>query len=259
MIEIRKSADRGRTRTSWLESRHTFSFAGYCDPAQMGFGPLRVINEDWIAPGRGFGPHAHRDMEILTYMLAGVLVHRDGEGHTSTLRRGRAQLMRAGRGILHSETNGSEEGTAHLLQIWIEPDRLGLAPGYAELDFALDRGALRAIATPGGRRGGLAIRQDACVYAFRSGAERALEYAIAAGRQVWVQVAEGEGRVGGQRVEAGDGAAIREEAAVELSGSPEFELLIFDLPAAGKASPDRNRMPRQSGGREGFEARGEGK
>ena len=230
MIQIRKSADRGRTRTGWLESRHTFSFAHYYDPAQMGFGPLRVINEDWIAPGRGFGAHAHRDMEILTYMLGGVLEHRDDDGNASTLRRGRAQLMRAGSGIVHSEMNGSDEESAHLLQIWIEPDRLGLAPGYVELDFALEPGTLRAIATPGGSQGGLAIAQDASVHALRTAAERPFEYAIGPGRQVWIQVAEGEGFVAGQRVEAGDGAAIGDETAIELLGVPEMEVLIFDLP-----------------------------
>jgi len=230
MIEIRKSADRGRSRTSWLESRHTFSFAHYYDPAQMGFGPLRVINEDWIAPGRGFGAHGHRDMEILTYMLDGALAHRDGQGNASTLRRGRAQLMHAGRGIVHSEMNGSAEETAHLLQIWIEPDRLGLAPGYAELDFALQPGAPRAIATPAGGGGGLAIQQDASVCALQTDSERPFEYTIAPGRQVWVQVAAGEGSVAGHRAEAGDGVAIRKEATVEVVGAPEIEALIFDLP-----------------------------
>ncbi len=148
----------------------------------MGFGPLRVINEDWIAPGRGFGAHGHRDMEILTYVIDGTLAHRDGEGNASTLRRGRAQLMHAGRGIVHSEMNGSAEQTAHLLQIWNEPDRLGLAPGYAELDFTFDPGALRAIATPEGREGGLAIQQDACVYALQSDAKHSFEYAMGWGR-----------------------------------------------------------------------------
>ena len=230
MIEIRKSADRGRSRTSWLDSRNTFSFAHYYDPAQLGFGPLRVINEDWIAPSRGFGAHGHRDMEILTYMLEGTLAHRDGEGNASTLRRGRAQLMHAGRGIVHSEMNGSAEETAHLLQIWIEPDRLGLAPGYAELDFALQPGAPREIAAPAGGGGGLAIQQDASVYAIQTDSERRFEYTIAPGRQVWVQVAAGEGSVAGHRAEAGDGVAIRKEAAVEVVGAPEIEILIFDLP-----------------------------
>ena len=230
MIEIRKSADRGLSRTNWLESRHTFSFGHYHDPAQPGFGPLRVINEDWIAAGRGFGAHGHRDMEILTYMLEGTLEHRDGEGNASTLRRGRAQLMHAGRGIVHSEMSGSAEETAHLLQIWIEPDRVGLGPGYAELDFALEPGAPRAIATPEGREGGLAIQQDASVYALQTAAQQSFDYAIEPDRQIWVQVAAGEGLVAGHRVEAGDGVAIREEAAVELVGAPDMEVLIFDLP-----------------------------
>ena len=214
---------------SWLESRHTFSFAVYHDPAQMGFGPLRVINEDWIAPSRGFGAHGHRDMEILTYMIEGTLAHRDGEGNASTLRRGRAQLMHAGSGIVHSEMNGSGEEAAHLLQVWIEPDRLGLGPGYAELDFALEPGALRAIATPEGREGGLPIQQDASVYALQTDAERCFEYEIGPGRKIWVQVAAGKGLVAGYRVEAGDGIAIREEVAVELIGAPDMEVLIFDL------------------------------
>lgn len=230
MIEIRKSADRGRSRTSWLESRHTFSFASYYDPAQMGFGPLRVINEDWIAPGRGFGAHGHRDMEILTYMLDGALDHRDDEGNASTLCRGRAQLMRAGRGIVHSEMNASASETAHLLQIWIEPDRRGLPPGYAELDFALEPGAARAIATPGGRGGGLEIQQDASVYALQTDSQRPFEHELEPRRQAWVQVAAGAGLVAKHRVEAGDGVAIREEAAVELVGTPRMEVLIFDLP-----------------------------
>ena len=230
MIEVRKSADRGRTRTNWLDSRHSFSFADYHDAARMGFGPLRVINEDWIAPGRGFGPHGHRDMEILTYMLDGALAHLDSEGHASTLRRGRAQLMHAGRGIVHSEMNGSEEEFAHLLQIWIEPDRRAVAPGYAELDFALEPGVLRALATPEGREETLAIEQDASVYALRTRAEQPFTYGIAAGRQVWIQVAAGEGLVAGHRVEAGDGVALREEAAVEVTGTTQLEVLIFDLP-----------------------------
>jgi len=230
MIEIRKSADRGRTHTSWLDSRHTFSFARYHDPAQMGCGPLRVVNEDWIAPGQGFGAHGHRDMEILTYMIDGALAHRDSAGNTSTLRRGRAQLMHAGHGIVHSEMNASAEEPAHLLQIWIEPDRDALAPGYAELDFTLEPGVLRALATPGGREEALAIQQDASFYALQTRVEQPVTYAIAPGRRVWVQVAAGEGRVAGHRVEAGDGIAIREETEFEVVGVPEIEVLIFDLP-----------------------------
>jgi len=168
-------------------------------------------------------------------MLDGALAHRDGEGNASTLGRGRAQLMSAGHGIVHSEMNASAEETAHLLQIWIEPDRLALAPDYAEIDFTLDSDALRPIATPEARQGGLAIRQDASVYALRTDAKRPFSYAIGPGRQVWVQVAAGEGLLAGHRVEAGDGVAIREEEAFDLTGAPEIEVLIFDLPRAGGA------------------------
>jgi redox-sensitive bicupin YhaK (pirin superfamily) len=233
MIEIRRSGDRGRSRAHWLDSRHSFSFADYYDPAWMEFGALRVLNEDWIRPGMGFGPHPHRDMEILTWVLDGVLEHRDSQGHVSRIHPGRVQRMRAGKGIVHSETNPSTDETLHLLQIWLRPERPGLEPDYEERELELSDGGLTAIATHGGQGGGVALDQDASVLAARlSGGDEVCQ-ALGPDRLAWVQITRGAGTVGDEPVEAGDAAALTHESELRLRGDGELEALVFDLARAG--------------------------
>ena len=227
MITLRKANERGRGSASWLESRHSFSFASYFDPDHVEFRALRVLNEDWIAPESGFGPHSHRDMEILTYVLDGALEHRDSLGNVGVLRPGRVQLMRAGTGITHSEMNPRSDRTLHLYQIWIRPDRRGLAPAYAELP--LEPGKLQTIATPHGRAGGLAIHQDVSVHSARLEAGESIDLALATGRHAWVQVVRGKGRVGPLPTDTGDGVAFANEDALRLSADEGMEALIFDL------------------------------
>lgn len=229
MIEIRGSADRGTSRTSWLESRHSFSFAHYYHPAYMGFRALRVLNEDRVAPASGFGPHQHRDMEILTWLLSGELEHRDSEGSYGVLQPGTVQLMTAGRGIVHSEMNPSREKETHLLQIWLVPDRVGLAPGYQEADFALQPGIPQPLATPDGRDGSLRIHQDAGVYAVKLTTGGELVHPLTRGRHAWLQVAFGSVRVGNVMLGAGDGAAITRERQLTLKADTSSEVLLFDL------------------------------
>jgi len=232
MLTIRRASERGRSHTDWLESRHTFSFADYVDPRQMGFGPLRVINEDVVAPGRGFGRHPHRDMEILSYVLDGSLEHADSMGNGSVIRPGDVQRMTAGTGVVHSERNASPSEPVHFLQIWIQPARAGLAPGYEQKHF--DAGALRnvfrLIAIGDGRDGSVTVHQDARLYAaaLDAGAEATL--GLPAGRRAWIQVARGEATVNGQRFAAGDGASAERETELTIvGGSGETELLVFDL------------------------------
>lgn len=229
MLTLRRSEERGHAKLDWLDSRHTFSFADYHDPAHMGHRALRVVNEDHIAPAHGFGPHPHRDMEILTYPISGALEHRDSEGHRSVLRPGRVQLMSAGRGIVHSETNPLPDRATHLLQIWIETERRGLAPRYQEMDVHLDDGGPVVVASRGGRRGGLDIRQDVTVSAVRLAAGGDLELPLAADRHAWVQVVAGSGRVARLHVAAGDGIALSEESGLRLSTDEGIEALVFDL------------------------------
>lgn len=229
MITIRKSNDRGQSGTAWLDSRHTFSFADYYDPQHVHFGALRVLNEDWIRPRTGFGLHPHRDMEILTWVLEGVLEHTDSRGHRARLHPGQAQLMRAGTGIWHSEANPSEDETLHLLQIWILPRVRGLEPGHWETEIAPSEGAFTPVVTGFGRGGGLAIEQDASVYALRLAAGEAAEYALAPGRRAWLQVTRGRGAAGSRGVEAGDGAGVEGERAVRVTASSDLEALLFDL------------------------------
>ena len=231
MIEQRKTADRFVTRLEWLDSRHSFSFGPHHDPAHMGFGPLRVLNEDWIAAGAGFPAHPHREMEILTYVLAGTLTHRDSEGNQAEIRPRRAQLMHAGTGIAHAELNlGSEP--VHLLQIWIEPDRRGTAPGYEMIDFDLEPGAPIVLASPEAASGGLPLRQDATVSALSLAGGGSFDGSLRGGRSGWVQVAAGAGRVGGLTFEAGDGFAVEGEDRLEIHAKEDAELLLFDLPNA---------------------------
>jgi quercetin 2,3-dioxygenase len=233
MITVRRSGERGHFDHGWLDTRHTFSFAGYHDPAHMGFRALRVINEDRVQPGKGFDTHGHRDMEILSYVLAGVLSHRDTSGGGGELRPGEVQRMSAGTGILHSEFNGSADEPVHFLQIWLLPDRPGHRPSYEQRPFPPSgrKGQLRLIASPDGADGSTGIHQDARVYATLLEEGRTVELPLAPGRHGWVQVASGEVDVNGQRLAAGDGAAISDESLVRITGAGrgEAELLVFDL------------------------------
>ncbi len=230
MITLRKSADRASTRLEWLESRHGFSFGQHYDPTNLGFGPLRVINEDWIAPRAGFPPHPHRDMEILTYMLAGTLTHHDSEGNAVEIRPGRMQAMHAGSGITHSEINFDTHAPVHLLQIWIEPDTLGIDPGHTELDYALEPGSPVVLASPSGRSGGVAIAQDATVSALALDPGQSTTLHFDSNRRGWLQVPVGSGRVEAAAFEAGDAFAIEGERRVRVEATAACEMLVFDLP-----------------------------
>jgi redox-sensitive bicupin YhaK (pirin superfamily) len=231
MIAVRKSNDRGHFDYGWLDTFHSFSFSDYYDPNFLGFRALRVINEDRVAPGSGFPTHFHRDMEIITYPLAGALQHRDGLGNGSVIRPGEVQRMTAGTGITHSEANPSKTEPVHLLQIWILPNRKGLAPGYQQKVFpeAERRGQLRLVASPEARSGSLQIHQDALVYASLLHPGGKLIHRLAPGRHAWVQLARGKLRLNGIELESGDGAATSEESALELEAAAPAEFLLFDL------------------------------
>ena len=232
MIEIRRGEDRGHADHGWLQSYHSFSFADYHDPRHVQFGPLRVINEDRVVPGAGFGTHGHRDMEIISYVLDGELAHKDSTGTRSTIRPGDVQRMSAGRGVLHSEFNGSHERPVHFLQIWILPDVTGIPPEYEEKRFGADekRGRLRLIASPHGDDGSLRIHQDARVYAgLFDGAERAaLE--VAPGRRVYLHVARGNIIANGASLAAGDALKLTGVTTLRLTDGVGAEVLAFDLP-----------------------------
>jgi redox-sensitive bicupin YhaK (pirin superfamily) len=231
MIEMRRSQERGLAEHGWLKSYHSFSFADYHDPAHMGFGALRVINEDRVQPGMGFGTHGHRDMEIISYVLEGALEHKDSMGNGSVIRPGNVQRMSAGTGVRHSEYNPSPSDGVHFLQIWIEPAVRGVAPSYEEkhFDAASKRGQLRLIASPDGRDGSVTIHQDALVYAsLLDGAESAT-HALAAGRRAYVHVARGEVTANGQALEAGDALKATGEREIRLEGGKGAEVLLFDL------------------------------
>ena len=232
MSEIRRGSERGLADHGWLRSFHSFSFADYHDPRHMGYGPLRVINEDRVQPGRGFGAHSHRDMEILSYVLEGALAHRDSMGNGSVLRPGDVQRMSAGTGVTHSEYNGSERDPVHFLQIWIEPDARGLPPGYEEKHFddADKRGRLRLIASRDGRDGSVTIHQDAAVYATLLDANESVEFAQRPGRRTYVHLVRGSARVDGETLAAGDAVKISGPADVCIDGARDAELLLFDLP-----------------------------
>ncbi len=231
MLILRKSEQRGHAHHGWLDTYHTFSFADYYDPDEMGFGALRVINEDRVKPGMGFGTHGHRDMEIVTYILAGALEHKDSMGNGSVIRRGDAQRMSAGRGVRHSEFNPSSSEPVHLLQIWIEPNVTGIEPGYEEKRFAdTDKqGRLRLIASPDGRDGSVTIHQDAYLYATLLDKGDAVTHALAPGRKAYVHVALGTLKVNGTPLKAGDGVKISGESGITLAGAGNAEALLFDL------------------------------
>jgi redox-sensitive bicupin YhaK (pirin superfamily) len=231
MIEIRKGKDRGYADHGWLRSFHSFSFADYNDPAHMGFGPLRVINEDRIRPGTGFGTHGHRDMEIISYVLEGALAHKDNMGNGSAIVPGDVQRMSAGKGVLHSEFNHAKDGVTHFLQIWIEPNVKGIAPGYEQkhFDAASKRGRLRLVASPDGREGSVKIHQDAYVYAaLLESAERA-SHRLAPGRRAYVHVARGSVTVNGEPLEAGDALKTTGTPEIVLEKGEGAEVLLFDL------------------------------
>ena len=231
MLTLRKSEDRGHANHGWLDSYHSFSFAGYYDPEHMGFGPLRVINEDRIAPGTGFGTHGHRDMEIISYVLEGNLAHKDSMGNVKGIPPGDVQRMSAGTGVMHSEFNHAPAQVTHFLQIWIEPNARGIPPSYEQKTFAAadKRGRLRLVASPDAADGSVTIHADARVYAgLFDGAENA-RLALAAGRKAYVHLVRGELSVNGTPLQAGDAAKLEGEAAVELAHGRDAEVLVFDL------------------------------
>jgi quercetin 2,3-dioxygenase len=232
MNELRLSRDRGHANHGWLDSWHSFSFADYHDPQHTGWGPLRVINEDRVQPGRGFGTHGHRDMEIISYVLEGALGHKDSMGNGSTIRPGDVQRLSAGTGMMHSEFNDEKEGVTHFLQIWIEPDVRGIAPSYEQKHFTDDgkRGKLRVIASPDGRDDSVSIHQDALVFVGLFDGDESARYSIAPARKSYVHVVRGRVDVNDNSLAAGD--ALKTDAAtVSIANGQRAEVLVFDLPA----------------------------
>jgi quercetin 2,3-dioxygenase len=231
MITVRKARERGTTRTDWLDSRHSFSFADYDDPAFENFGALRVINEDRIAGGGGFPPHFHRDMEIVTYILEGVLEHKDSTGGGGTIHPGEIQRMSAGSGITHSEFNASRDQTCHFLQIWITPSKRGLAPSYEEkvIDAKAVNNKLARIAAPDPQPNEIRLVQDAEIWAARLDGDVEAIHNLAPGRRAWVQVVRGEVSLDTERLHAGDGAAVTDQAQIALCSRAPSELILFDL------------------------------
>jgi redox-sensitive bicupin YhaK (pirin superfamily) len=231
MIQVRRSEDRGRTQIGWLDSRHTFSFGDYYDPDHVAFRSLRVINDDVVEPGQGFGTHPHRDMEIVTVVLEGALEHKDSLGTGSVLRAGDVQRITAGTGVLHSEFNPSATERVHFYQIWILPERKGLRPGYEERRAAdlPERGGLRLLAARDGRDGAATVNQDVKLYTARVGPDRPVKYPLPRGRHAWVQVVSGAVALNGRPLAAGDGAAVSDEPGLELTTDAPAEVLFFDL------------------------------
>ncbi|HTP78192.1 MAG TPA: pirin family protein [Rhizomicrobium sp.] len=231
MITVRKSAERGTTRIGWLDSRHSFSFGDYYDPKHVHFGPLRVINEDWIAGGGGFAPHGHRDMEIVTYLVDGALQHQDSSGGGGIIRPGEIQRMSAGRGIVHSEFNASPERTAHLLQIWIVPSKEGLEPSYEQktIEPRAVHNRFARIAAPDPTDSEVRIVQDAEIWAGKFEAGNQANHALGRGRRAWLQLVSGELFVGDQTLTAGDAAAITDAESVNLRATKPSEVLLFDM------------------------------
>jgi hypothetical protein len=232
MLQARPATERGHAQHGWLDSHHSFSFAEYYDPAHMGFRGLRVINEDRVAPGKGFGTHSHRDMEILSYVLEGALQHRDSMGTGSVIRPGDVQRMSAGSGVAHSEFNASREEPVHFLQIWLMPRERGIQPSYEQKSFsdAEKSGLLKLVASPDARDGSLTLHADARVYAGRFHQGQSAELPLEPGRHAWVQVARGTLRVNGAELSAGDGLSLSDEGSVRIEGNgDEGEALVFDL------------------------------
>ena len=234
MIKIRRSVDRGRADFGWLDSKHTFSFGGYSDPEHMGFGPLRVINEDRVAGGGGFPPHPHREMEIISYVLEGELEHKDSTGGGSIISPGDVQRMSAGTGITHSEFNASKTVPVHFLQIWVQPGVHGIAPGYEQKAFSPEekRNRLRLVAAREGREGALTIHQDADIYASILDGGVEVSHDLKPGRLAWAQVARGSAVIAGESLEQGDGAAISDAAQIVITGGAGgAEIILFDMTA----------------------------
>jgi hypothetical protein len=233
MLTVRTSAQRGHADHGWLKSQHSFSFADYFDPAWMGWGNLRVINEDVIAPGMGFGMHGHRDMEIVTYVISGSLAHRDSMGNGTAIPPGDVQRMSAGRGVRHSEFNHAADAQTHLLQIWITPHTAGVEPGYEQKTFANadKQGRLRLVASPDGADGSVRLHADARIYATLLGGGQSASLSLAEGRKGWVQMVRGQLSVNGQNLTAGDAAALDGETQLTLAGAHNAEALVFDLSA----------------------------
>jgi redox-sensitive bicupin YhaK (pirin superfamily) len=234
MLTLRRAEERGRADFGWLDSRHSFSFGHYFDPKHMGFGPLRVINDDRVAGGGGFPTHPHADMEIVTYVLDGALEHKDSLGNGSVMRPNDVQRMSAGTGIRHSEFNGSETEPVHLLQIWILPEKKGLAPGYEQKSFAREekQDRLRLVGSRDGRDGSVTIHQDVDLYSTLPGEGKTVTHSLNTGRVGWVQVARGSVTLNGQQLYPGDGVAIESAGPVEITGtSADAEVLLFDMAA----------------------------
>ena len=230
MMKLRKANERGHADHGWLDTYHTFSFAGYYDPEHMGFRSLRVINDDTIAGGGGFGTHPHRDMEIITYVLNGALEHKDSMGNGRIIRPGEVQYMAAGTGIAHSEFNPSPTEPVHLLQIWIQPDRQGAKPRYAEKSLARAKtGLWHLVTSKSGRDGSIAINQDADLFLTKLNAGDSVEHKLSAGRHAWVHVAEGKVKLNGRALNAGDAAAVSEEERLKLMADKPAQVLLFDL------------------------------
>ena len=233
MTEIRRAGERGYADHGWLKSYHSFSFADYFDPAHVEFGPLRVINEDRVVPGAGFGTHGHRDMEIISYVLEGELAHKDSMGNGSVIRPGDVQRMSAGTGVRHSEYNHAKDRTTHFLQIWIEPNVTGIEPSYEEKRFsdADKQGRLRLVASPDGADGSVRIHQDARLFVSRLAPGQAVSADLAPGRLGYLHLVRGAVAVNGHRLDGGDAAKIGDEARLEIGAESDSELLLFDLPA----------------------------
>lgn|SRR5487761_2070789 len=232
MLTIRKSKDRGFADHGWLKSFHSFSFGNYHDPVHMGFGPLRVINEDLVAASQGFGTHGHRDMEIISYVLEGALEHKDSMGNGSVLQYGNVQRMSAGTGVRHSEFNHSQEEEVHFLQIWIEPNVTGIAPGYEEKTFSRESkmGQLRLIASADGQNGSVLIHQDAKLYASILQAGDSIEYKIVTGRTAYLHIASGNLMANSIELFTGDALKVTNESLLSIGASDKSEFLLFDLP-----------------------------
>lgn len=233
MITVRHAEERGVANFGWLNSRHTFSFGHYYDPKFMGFGPLRVINEDQVTPGRGFGTHGHQDMEIISYVLEGAMAHEDSLGTGSVIRPGDVQRMSAGTGVRHSEYNASDNDPLHFLQIWIEPDRKGLEPSYEQKTFTHEdkSGQLRLVGSRDGRDGSVTIHQDVDLYAANLAESETVTHQFSAGRKGWVQVAQGEVQLDGQALSVGDGVALEGPRSATFTAKTATEILLFDMSA----------------------------
>ena len=229
MIAVRHSEDRGPTQLGWLDSRHTFSFGGYYDPEHMGVSVLRVINDDKVIPGAGFATHSHQDMEIISYVKKGSIEHKDSMGHGEVLPAGEFQLMSAGKGVTHSEYNPSSTEPLEFLQIWIQPNQLGIEPGYQQKQFVRKAG-LQLIASPDARNGSLLLHQDAFLYQLIVQTEQGVSFELGSGRTLYVHVVSGELSMHGEILSEGDGATVKEEETIEFTGAVDSEALVFDLP-----------------------------